>query len=72
MVFALKNRDFPMATCEGNRRVKVKVERPTSIKKPLEGLSTTVPSLKLTAKAPENGWLEYYCPIDEAYFQGLC
>ena len=22
-----------------------------------------VPSLKLTAKAPENGWLEYYFPI---------
>ncbi len=22
--------------------------------------------------APENGWLEYYFPIGEAYFQGLC
>ena len=21
--------------------------------------------------APENGWLEYYVPIGEAYFQGL-
>ena len=21
---------------------------------------------------PENGWLEYYFPIGEAYFQGLC
>ena len=21
--------------------------------------------------APENGWLEYYFPIGEAYFQGL-
>ena len=30
------------------------------------------PSLKLTAKAPKNGWLEYYFPIGEAYFQGLC
>ena len=31
-----------------------------------------IPSLKLTAKAPRNGWLEYYFPIEEAYFQGLC
>ena len=30
-----------------------------------------VSSLKLTANAPENGWLEYYFPIGEAYFQGL-
>ena len=22
--------------------------------------------------APKNGWLEYYFPIREAYFQGLC
>ena len=22
--------------------------------------------------APENGWLEYYFPIGEAYFHGLC
>ena len=22
--------------------------------------------------APENGWLEFYVPIGEAYFQGLC
>ena len=22
--------------------------------------------------APKNGWLEYYFPIGEAYFQGLC
>ena len=28
-----------------------------------------LPSLKLTAKAPKNGWLEYYFPIGEAYFQ---
>ena len=21
---------------------------------------------------PENGWLEYYFPIGDAYFQGLC
>ena len=27
-------------------------------------------SLKLTANAPKNGWLEYYFPIGEAYFQG--
>ena len=25
-----------------------------------------------TNMAPENGWLEYYFPIGEAYFQGLC
>ena len=39
-------------------RNKVKVERPTSIKKPLEGLSTTVPSLKLTASShlKMDGW----------------
>ena len=30
-----------------------------------------LPSLKLTAKAPENGWLEYYFPIGMAYFQVL-
>ena len=29
-----------------------------------------LPSLKLTAKAPKKGWLEYYFPIGEAYFQG--
>ena len=29
----------------------------------------TLPSLKLTAKAPENGWLEYYFPFRTAYFQ---
>ncbi len=28
------------------------------------------PSLKLTAKAPENGWLEDEIPIGKAYFQG--
>ena len=26
-----------------------------------------LPSLKLTAKAPENGWLEYYFPIPIGY-----
>ena len=25
----------------------------------------------LPETAPENGWLEYYFPIAEAYFQGL-
>ena len=30
-----------------------------------------IPSLKLTAKAPKNRWLEYYFPSGEAYFQGL-
>ena len=30
------------------------------------------PSLKLTAKAPENGWLEGVFPIGKAYFQVLC
>ena len=28
------------------------------------------PSLKLTAKAPKKGWLQYYFPIGMAYFQG--
>ena len=27
-------------------------------------------SLRLTAKAPENGWLEYWFPFGKAYFQG--
>ena len=31
-----------------------------------------VPSLKLAAKAPENGWLEYSFPFGMAYFQVLC
>ena len=31
------------------------------------------PSLTLTAKAPENGWLEHESfPFGMAYFQGLC
>ncbi len=34
--------------------------------------SEVVQSLKLTAKAPKNGWLEYYFPIGMAYFQVLC
>ena len=29
-------------------------------------------TLPETNIAPENGWLEYYFPIGEAYFQGLC
>ena len=34
-----------------------------------------IPSLKLTAKAPENGWLEYFLVSflgQKAYFQVLC
>ena len=31
-----------------------------------------LPSLKQTAKAPENGWLEYSFPFGMAYFQVLC
>ena len=30
--------------------------------------SDTLPETNI---APENGWLEYYFPIGEAYFQGL-
>ncbi len=30
-----------------------------------------VNTLPETNIAPENGWLEYYFPIEEAYFQGL-
>ena len=30
--------------------------------------SSTLPETNI---APENGWLEYYFPIGEAYFQGL-
>ena len=30
-----------------------------------------LPSLKLTAKATENGWLEYYFPYGINYFQVL-
>ena len=30
--------------------------------------STTLPETNI---APTNGWLEYYFPIGEAYFQGL-
>ncbi len=29
-------------------------------------------TLPETNVANENGWLEYYFPIGEAYFQGLC
>ena len=29
-------------------------------------------TLPETNIAPENGWLEYYFPIGDAYFQGLC
>ena len=31
-------------------------------------VSLTLPETNI---APENGWLEYYFPIGEAYFQGL-
>ena len=34
------------------------------------GINITLP--ETTAKAPKNGWLEYYLPIGEAYFQVLC
>ena len=30
--------------------------------------AATLPKFNI---APENGWLEYYFPIGEAYFQGL-
>ena len=29
-------------------------------------------TLPETNIVPENGWFEYYFPIGEAYFQGLC
>ncbi len=32
---------------------------------------TNTYTLPETNIAPENGWLEYYFPIGEAYFQGL-
>ena len=35
-----------------------------------ESLKYTLP--KTNIFAPTNGWLEYYFPIGEAYFQGLC
>ena len=38
--------------------------------KPNKYLTNRLPSLKLTAKAPENGWLEYYFPFGKLYFQG--
>ena len=34
-------------------------------------VSNTLPETN-SKFAPENGWLEYYFPIGEAYFQGLC
>ena len=34
----------------------------------LIGFSITLPKTNI---APTNGWLEYYFPIGEAYFQGL-
>ena len=34
-----------------------------------EELRNTLPETNI---APKNGWLEYYFPIGEAYFQGLC
>ena len=34
----------------------------------IEHLEITLPETNI---APENGWLEYYFPIGEAYFQGL-
>ena len=37
-------------------------------KKKNEKNVTTLPETNI---APENGWLEYYFPIGEAYFQGL-
>ncbi len=30
------------------------------------------PTLPETKIAPKNEWLEYYFPLGEAYFQGLC
>ncbi len=35
------------------------------------GLLIVISTLPETNIAPENGWLEYYFPIGEAYFQGL-
>ena len=29
-------------------------------------------TLPETNIAPKNGWLEYYFPVGEAYFQGIC
>ena len=33
--------------------------------------TTQTSTLPKTNIAPTNGWLEYYLPIGEAYFQGL-
>ena len=35
------------------------------------GSAVEVGTLPETNIAPTNGWLEYYFPIGEAYFQGL-
>ena len=39
-----------------------------SPQKKQQKLEVTLPETNI---APENGWLEYYFPIGEAYFQGL-
>ena len=38
---------------------------------PQKGRCHEMFTLPETNMAPENGWLEYYFPIGEAYFQGL-
>ncbi len=38
-------------------------------KPPIVGFHVTLPETNI---APKNGWLEYFFPIGDAYFQGLC
>ena len=44
------------------------MESSPKVQKPVSHWLSTLPETNI---APENGWLEYYFPIGEAYFQGL-
>ena len=44
-------------------------EGPKPLNAPNHQLIITLPETNI---APNNGWLEHYFPIGEAYFQGLC
>ena len=42
---------------------------PRKHKNTLKATRNTLPETNIASK---NGWLEYYFPIGEAYFQGIC
>ena len=60
---------FPSCIREGQKAIKI-----SAIKRLVQEVCgvSKIGTLPETNMAPKNGWLEYYFPFLEAYFQGPC